>query len=354
MTPRQPLIPLLLLILLLSGCASTSVRGILVLPPTTIIGDPSGPRGDTYDAYELFDRGEKAFIAADWPRAQALYEKLLDEYPDTDIVHLARYNLGLVLERQNAFAEALTVYDGFTMPNPGHNLSAAEVRMRRGVCLTNLKRYPEAMHAFEQVLSQFGVPPVLFNETRARLGVAAFYAGQDVLAEHYLVSALAEYEANAARGVPYARAAFAEAYFVMGEIRFALFKQIEFQPDRAALVRSLREKAQALVAARTHYTDAVRTYEPEFVVASLFRVGQCYELFYRSVLEAPDPSDLTPEARATYRDALAVKLKPVMDKALTAYRRTLELAADLNVAGPWVDKARRRYDELGTLAQRAP
>ncbi|MDP8223240.1 MAG: tetratricopeptide repeat protein [Candidatus Lernaella stagnicola] len=339
--------------LLAAGCGSTSVGARLVLPPTTIVGDPHGLRGDIYDAYELFDRGEEAFVQAQWPRAQVLYERLLREYPQSDIAPMARYNLALVNERQGNWGDALAVYEGFGMP-PGKGVRLEEVRLRKGICLSRLKRWDEAQAVFESVLRQFGVPPLEYNEARVRLGIAAFHNEREVLAEHYLSQALAQYEINAERGVAYARAAFGQGYFVMGEIYFRRFEQVELAGDTAMLSRSLREKAEAFVIAREHYTRAIRTYEPGVVVSSLFRIGMGYELFYRTVLAAPDPAELTANERRAYRDKLAEKLKPLLDKALAAYRRNLDLAQQMNVSGSWVEQTQKRYRDLSDFAQQAP
>jgi len=109
---------------------------------------------------------------------------------------------------------------------------------------------------------------------------------------------------------------------------------------------SLHEKAAALVAARDRYENAIRAYVPEWIVAALFRVGMIYELMYDAILAAPEPDDLTPAELAEYRRQLRAKIQPLRTKALTAYRRNLELAAEMNVAGDWVEQTRQRYEAL--------
>jgi tetratricopeptide (TPR) repeat protein len=226
--------------------------------------------------------------------------------------------------------------------------------MRRGICLTRLGRHAEAQQEFGKILTQYGVPPLEFNEARARLGAAAFYAGDEIAAEHYLNLALSEFELNAKRGVVWARAAFAEAYFVLGEIQFRRFQAVELNGAPPTLNAALHEKAAAFLAARELYTKTVRTMEPAWVTAAMFRVGEGYELFYRAVMAVPDPADLKPEEHPAYRRALAEKLKPALDKALLAYRRNLEIAVDLRVENDWTRQTRERYAALSRLAQEDP
>ena len=347
------LLPAMILLFILSGCASFRVgmgNAAIELPPVTIIGDPTGRRSDIYDAYDLFDRADKAFVLADWPRAEKLYQLLLAKYPTGEVTPLGRYNLGLVYERTQQWEKALRTYNGFG-DNPGKGLRIEEVRLRKAVCLSRLGRYEPAQQQLEMILRQFGVPPLEYNEARARLGIAYFRVGDEILAEHHLRPALDVYERNAARGVMHARAAYAEGYFALGEIDFARFRAIELVGDENALARALGEKADAFVAARNYYTLAIRTYEPEWVVASLFRVGLGYELFYEAVLAAPLPGDLTAGEQKEYRQKLREKLQPVLNKALQAYRRNLELAGDFHVETQFVEQTRKRYATLSRNAQ---
>ena len=340
-------------LLLLPACASIGIRTDNVqmqLPPVLIEGDPNGLRGEIYDAYDLFDRADRAFVRSEWETAEKLYLRLLEKFPDSDVAPLARYNLGLVYENNDRWADALAVYNGFPVP-PGRGVRLEEVRLRRGICLTRLERYTDARTQFELILNQFGVPPLEFNQARACAGIAAFYENDVVLAEHYLRQALATYEENAERGVLHAKATYAEGYFVMGEIYFARFEQVELAGQGTVLERSLREKAELFITARELYTLAIRTYERKWIVASLFRIGMGYELFWRALSNASPPADLTEAERGEYRRKLEAKIKPVLTKALQAYRRNLQLAADFHVDNRWVEQTRRRYDELARLAQ---
>lgn len=330
------------------GCASTQIGATLLLPPTTIVGDPTGRRRDIYDAHELFDRGDKAYVDAQWELAALNYEKILTEYADSEVAPLARYNLGLVNEQTGHWEKALAVYKSFPYP-PGHGVLIEEVRLRSGVCLIKLERHLEAQKEFEGILNQFGVTPLIFNEARARLGIAAFYAGDEVLAEHHLRMALPEYERNLQRGIVHARVAYAEGYFVLGEIYFRRFQEAAIDGDNANLARSLQEKAERLIAARDYYTLAVRTYEPLWITASLYRIGMGFEEFYKAIMAVPEPSDTPAAERQAYRDQLARKLWPILDKALTAYRRNLQLAADLEQDNQWVRLTRERYEQLSRL-----
>ena len=330
------------------GCAGVQVGGQgarIVLPPTTIVGDPKHIKSDIYDAYELFDRAGKAFEADDWAAAEHNYLKLINEYPDSELIALARYNLGLVYERNNRWAAALENYREFPSPL-GNEVRLEEVRMRRGICLVRLGRYDDARREFEAILQQFGVPALEHNETRVRLGVVYYYLQDDILAQHYLEPALETYAENVEHGVRHATAAYAEGYFVMGEIAYHRFLLVQLPGPGDALAQALHDKAQTLIEAREYYTRAIRTYQPTWMIASLLRVGMCYEILHAAMLAVPEPPELTAEQRVEYHNQLTTKIRPLLDKAMQAYRRNLELAADFKMADHWVDETRSRYEAL--------
>ena len=126
---------------------------------------------------------------------------------------------------------------------------------------------------------------------------------------------------------------------------------IELTGDAGALSEALHEKAAAFIEAREFYTNAVRSYEPTWVTAALYKLGLGYELFYRAVLAVPDPPELTDAERPAYRRALLEKMHPALEKALTLYRRNLEIAADLRVSNEWIEMTRAHYDGIGGISQ---
>jgi tetratricopeptide (TPR) repeat protein len=342
---RRFFVPALLALCLL-GCASTQARNVrLDVPPITIVGNPHPNEPGFYDAYDLFEQGDRAYVAAQWETAEALYVKLLHEYPGSEIAAMARYNLGLALEHRQLWERALAVYREFPNP-PGRGVRLEEVRLRQSVCLTRLGRYDEARAQLEAILVQFGVPPLEANEARARLGIVWYRLGDEIMAEYYLRPALATYQENVQRGLLQYRAAFGEGFFVLGEIAFRHFQELKIEGEGPQLEESLRAKAAALFAARAHYENAIRTYEPEWIIAALFRIGMCYELMYDAILAAPEPTELTPAELAEYRQKLRAKIQPLFDKTLTVYRRCLEFAVQLNVTGDWVTQTKQRYEAL--------
>lgn len=94
------------------------------------------------------------------------------------------------------------------------------------------------------------------------------------------------------------------------------------------------------------YVKTARFGSGEFSTASAFRIGEIYEDFGRSLLESPLPKDLTQEEVPVYRELLEQQAAPYREKALAAYRVTLEKAREKGILDRWVLTS---YDRLSSM-----
>jgi len=94
------------------------------------------------------------------------------------------------------------------------------------------------------------------------------------------------------------------------------------------------------------YVKTARYGSGESSTASAFRIGEIYEDFARSLLESPVPRDLTPEEVPIYRELLEQQASPFREKALAAYRVTLEKAREKGILNRWVLAS---YDRLSAM-----
>lgn len=94
------------------------------------------------------------------------------------------------------------------------------------------------------------------------------------------------------------------------------------------------------------YVKTARHGSGEYSTASAFRIGEIYEDFARSLLESPVPRDLTPEEVPIYRELLGQQASPFREKALRAYRVTLEKAREKGILDRWVLAS---YDRLSAM-----
>ena len=115
---------------------------------------------------------------------------------------------------------------------------------------------------------------------------------------------------------------------------------------REPLKQNLAKKQALLDRLVDGYMKTAQYGAGEYATASAYRVGEVYENFWKSFLESQVPGDLSQEELAVYRDLLKQQATPYLEKAVAAYRVTLEKAREKNVFNPWVLSS---YSHLSAL-----
>ncbi len=210
MRPRRRIGPLLLPLLgaLLGGCAAATIPPVHSQQERMDLARRSIKSGDYNVAVELLKNyvqdnpggadvdqaiellGEAYLGGKEWPSAQAEFERLLRDYPESDSAGTASYRLGEALWGQargpdfdQEYTEkALDQWETYLRDFPGHWLNAAgakralEARSRLAVKLTDtgvlylkLKRAEPARIYFRRVLDEYGDTP---SAAEAELGLA--------------------------------------------------------------------------------------------------------------------------------------------------------------------------------------
>jgi TolA-binding protein len=101
-------------------------------------------------AYYL--RGESLYAAGDKANAIESYRQLVSKFPDSNLAPDSLYYLGVTQQELNQLAEAAATYEEFLKkPSLAQHDLAAEIRLRNGICLFELKKFTEAEQRFAEV-----------------------------------------------------------------------------------------------------------------------------------------------------------------------------------------------------------
>ncbi|MFQ5579466.1 MAG: tol-pal system YbgF family protein [Nitrospiria bacterium] len=136
----------------------------------------------------------------------------------------------------------------------------------------------------------------------------------------------------------------AKALFQEGEESFKRFKAIRI---KMPLAKSLKKKTRAFKAVVNLYTKAVETRELEVVTVSAYRLGEVFEHFAASLLNAERPKNLNEEQLEEYMFQLEEKAYPFEEKAITAYKSNVHRTQQ--TAGLYNEWVRKSYDRLAEL-----
>ena len=345
-TKRTIFVMMVCFLLVLCGCAKRGPNTQIDLPDMHIEVDPSGNLpANFWDSYTLFKEADKLFDQERYREAIEVYDKLLIHYPNDKLAPMALFNKGLSLEELGEYKAAEVAYDTLLSTFP-KAFPFEKLLFRYAYCYEKTERWNDATRVLQDILRISGVRPIYQTQARARIAVAQFKLGRKDAAQRLLREAIQEYEKYRRSNVSIDSHYYAAACFTLGEYYFEKYKSIELRGDINVMAITLDSKARQFIYARTRYLEAIRTYDHEYMTASLFRIGQGYEHFYFTLLNAPVPLELEPGQEPAYMKKLKEQLAPVFNKALQAYSQALRVSRQLGISNQWVDKAKEREEYL--------
>ncbi len=242
-------------------------------------------------------------------RAIADRLEFIDLFPRSKDVAQVYYSLGLLYERMGKFAKAADVFKDYGKRYLGANLDRALAsHMKRfemlGKCKRNRKSNRKEMD----------------REVRTTLKLYRKYKRRKK--KKQLLEA-----AEAA-----ARAAFIEAEPVYADYikyRFTACRRKGDKQMQKHFKKQLAEKVKRFKKVEKIYTDVAKLKQPEWAIASLYKIGRAYEDFAQTYYKAPLPKGLTPEQLDLYRSTLRTWGQPYEDKAVAHFGAAVKKGSEL-------------------------
>lgn len=146
--------------------------------------------------------------------------------------------------------------------------------------------------------------------------------------------------------------------FMDADYRFVLFRKVKVEnPDLKNMKKfqkSLADKVKGRDEVRKFYTDVVKLKDPEFAIASLYRIGELNLHYMESLRQVPPPKELNGEQREIFKEKLAEKAAPIEEEAVDAFKLCVKKSQELRVFNSWTGKCldvleEKRPDEFPKL-----
>lgn len=340
---------------LLGGCGAVQARradALAQIPTTEVVFDETlitreadGEVG-TRTVSEVFEEANDYLRADDTANAIRLYTFVIDTFSDESYVRTAHYNLGLALEQERRFDEALAHYNTIIATWLGSD-DATWAHFRVAECASQLGRYEDIPALMEAVLPRSGLHLIDRIEAHLRWGNALLELRQYAESDMHLQEALELNERARMRWRPGDEAAdeplpddhamLAQANFSRGRIYHELFLEIRLVLPEERLTRDLIDKGQLFEQAQEAYLDGVRTGHRYWATAAGFMIGQLYEDFYYDVLATEIPTSFNELELEIYFEELRAFLEPAMERAMGIYENNLAMAYRIGSQNEWVD-----------------
>jgi tetratricopeptide (TPR) repeat protein len=320
-------------------------------------------RLEAYDAQSLFQAANQALSQNRCDRAVPLYDRISNEFPESRWVSASLYNAGLCLEELHRDAQAIERYRRLRerLPDSG---DVKDSLFRAGGCLERLERWSDSAANFDRVLARQDLSGDERMEAMVRRGTAIFEQGDLDRTEGLMREAILYYRSGsgADRGSPAGEARWggapiqtdyfmAQAQYILGEVLRTRMEAIRFSPNEAAMRIELEQKSQHLLDAQAAYILAIRVTNPHWAAAAGYRIGMLFSTLYDHIMASPVPPELDAEQRQIYFEELRRQIRPLVDKALRVWSRTMEMGTrtGLGQQHEWVERAEREMGRLRAL-----
>ncbi len=306
-------------------------------------------KSEAYDAALLFDEAYGRYEEGGYEDALGIYERILDEFPDTVLAPASMFNMALCHEKLGLVAEAAAIYDELVTLYPG-SAAVLDAMFRRGYCLEGLEQWPEAIAQYEDILAMGGLSGPDTAEAMSRIGTIHLAAG-DVKKAEQALRLTVQYFVEQSQIERFENTFYvARAQFHLAEIYRQEFEAVAFTTDEAQIREALEEKLAHMVEARDAYVQTIKLGNYHWAAASGFEVGQLFRTFHDQIMTAPLPPELsTDELVEMYYEMLKEKVEPLLESAVSVWEKTLLMAERVGVSGEWVDKTEQALSSTRAL-----
>jgi tetratricopeptide (TPR) repeat protein len=240
----------------------------------------------------------------DFKKAVANYVKYLKYFPDAKDAADVFYKVGLIYESQEQWREADRIYEGYPekyaeKSAPGRILN---VLYRHALALRKINKEKESDKHLDKIIEHYNELPEESRDTEARTAVA-------------------------------------HSRFMQVEPEYQHYMNIKLELPPSTLKKNLFTKIDTRPKLEKKFEEIIAYQDPDWSIASLVRIGQLSQNLSDSMLEAPIPAGLTPEQQDIYQEELQKQSLPLEEKAISFYRKAIEVSNTKGIFNEWTLKA---------------
>jgi tetratricopeptide (TPR) repeat protein len=326
--------PLLASLLVVSGCATT--RHVadgggpvdseeVTLDPTLIKVSPDG-ESISIDVETLFKRAYDNFQARRFEDAATDYEMVIRYFPDSKYYLPALYNAGLTYEKLERYGDAARNYALIIEQFPEKE-DTTDAYYRLAQMQEQTKSYGGVVETMTEVLLRPGLTTFDRVEAHVRRSNALLELEQyEEAVDGFRTAITLNERAPSDERLDPSSNFIVQSYFGMGRAHHEQVLDIPLVLPPERMGQDLQEKAELFMAAQGSYIRALSYHHPQWSMAAGYMIGRLYEDFYKDIFQSEIPDDLSEEAIALYFEELRKQIRPLMERAVQVYEKTMSLS----------------------------
>ncbi|QQR91662.1 MAG: hypothetical protein IPJ88_08085 [Myxococcales bacterium] len=304
----------------------------------------------SYDAEQLFRKGNSFLRRGQCELAVHYYDQLVNTFLSSGYVSPALYNAGLCLEQSNNFAAAATRFSLLLERAPTSD-DVKHASLRLLALEIRLKRNEKALERTEKLLEDETLSIADRAEVMASRAQALFALGRFASAEHQARQTLQYYESIDLHSEFGDRYFVAAANFILAEVLRTRAESVAFgKQNRDEQRQSFKKRVNLLLDAQKEYFKCIRWAVPHWAVAAGYHIGGMYEALWQDLMSAPLPSDVSKTDEGTYHDELKALLQPLVRHAIRYWELTLRIVERTGTRSAWTKRTRAELERIRVKA----
>jgi TolA-binding protein len=284
-------------------------------PKSETISDVLADLGMTHESLARFDE------------AAAMYKRLAQTFPTDKRAAGALFNAAVLYKGIGKTDDSIVLLTDFNRRWPTHELSG-DVSIELANLLEKSGRMVDAAKVYEEMARRAGNKPDLVMLAQAKVAVAKSSTKSPDVAWKDMERVASTLSAKDAPVAYEARNILAAGMFKLVEPSFAEFLAIKVT-DGSKIEKQVAAKQNKLEVIADRFGKIIEIGSAEYVVASLYRLGEAHENFANALFKAPSPQGASQSDVDKFKTELEKVAFPLREEAYkffeTAYKRSKEV-----------------------------
>ena len=290
----------------------------------------------------LFEAAGQYQKANDLTKAALAYEELAQLHPSAELADEALYKAAGLREMSEqwevAAADYLKLVDGYS-----NSEYAPRALKNAAICYENKEDWYTAERVYRRYATTFTEDLGELLEVMYKIGEMSYNLGNMKLAVDGFRQTVTAHKQLRSREALVDDYFPAKAQFMIGEVEFNEYKDLEIRPP---LDKNLQRKKLKFKRVFEEYKNTLEYQVADWSTAASYRIGMAFEEFGRALIESPRPNGLDEEQAKLYEQKLSESAMPYRQKALETYRKNVLQAEKNQVENMWVEESRKRMNTL--------
>lgn len=282
---------------------------------------------------------------ADFENAASYYEKFAKAYPNEKNAAQALFNSALLYKGLNNYDQSIALFKRFAKQYPKHD-SVDEALFEVASLNERKKDYSEAVRSFDHylVISK-GKNSDRDAFAQAKMVEMNLSHGDKKAGARDLEKVKRLLKSKNAPQAFEARRIIAGVMYRQIEPKYAEFKSMSISSAKT-IEKEVGNKQAKLVRLAKDYEEIIDIGSGEYIVASLYRLGEMHEDFANHLFKAPVPQGASALEVEKFKSSLEKVAFPLKEESVKFFEAAYKRSGEVQTFTDWTKKAYKKMSEI--------